>query len=66
MNLISRESLTNKSCKAFTIYPYTLSFGAKRAGVRLSTTPAPFTIMKLQPFETKQGGHDWHWILKHR
>jgi hypothetical protein len=48
MNLISRESLTNKSCKAFKIYPYTLSFGAKRAGVRLSTTPAPFTIMKLQ------------------
>ena len=44
MNLISRESLTVKSCTALHV-----PFSAKRASVRRSTTPAPFTIMKLQP-----------------
>ncbi len=43
MNLISRESLTAKSCTALHV-----PFSAKRASVRRSTTPAPFTIMKLQ------------------
>ena len=44
MNLISRESLTVKSCTALHV-----PFSAKRAGARRSTTPAPFTIVKLQP-----------------
>ena len=43
MNLISRESLTAKSCTVLHV-----PFSAKRAGVRRSTTPARFTIMKLQ------------------
>ena len=44
MNLISRESLTIKSCTALHV-----PFSAKRAGARRSTTSAPFTFLKLQP-----------------
>ena len=44
MNLISRESLTVKSCTALHV-----PFSAKRAGARQSTTSAPFTFLELQP-----------------
>ena len=64
MNLISRESPTVKSCKALRLSltrPHVALSGQAYVDPR---RPHPFTIMKLHTFETKQGGHDWHWILK--
>jgi hypothetical protein len=53
INLISRESLTAKSCKALNLSLARAHGCARRASLRLSTTPAPFNTMKLQPLKGK-------------